>query len=42
VEAGIDSLIIGGRMNAGYCADVVEAYRRAVDDCLSSESRHNI
>lgn len=40
VDAGVDSLIIEGRMDVGYCAAVVEAYRMAVDDYLNSEEKY--
>lgn len=40
VEAGVDSLIIEGRMNAEYCAAVVEAYRMAVNDYLESKEKY--
>ncbi len=39
-EAGIDSLMIEGRMDTEYCAAVVEAYRMAVDDYLKSEEKY--
>ena len=38
LEAGIDSLKVEGRMKTAlYVATIARAYRRAIDDCLSSK-----
>lgn len=41
VEAGIDSLKIEGRMKTAlYVATVARTYRKAIDDCLTSEETY--